>query len=461
MKYVLGIDIGSIEIKAVIARIGLNNEFSIVGYGKSETFGVKKGIITNIDQARNSIKKAVNIATQSSGTQYDKVVVSISGTSLKTVKANGIISITNSEKKIKIDDIKRVMEMVKCNIPFEHDHQVLHILPYSFKVDENIIEDPLGMSGSRLQVFSHVILVSNNALNSLISSIKTIGIEIDNIVYSGYASSISTLNKDEKEAGVAIIDMGGATCNCAIYYANSIINNFTLLVGSANVTLDLSNALKTPIREAEAVKLNYMEFIEDNVTHVELPVTGGDNKKVDVSLKIITDVIHSRISETLYFLYNQLEKLNKESAHYMLPSKINRIVLTGGMPKLPDLIDFALAIFSHDSVRVAKPRSVSGLHEVSEDSANSCVVGLCMYGSGYFTPYEIDSNNKILYKEDSIATKNFTDLIGEMEHKNPKGKNDNLPQLKISEEEAKTKQSPLDKATNPVKKIWRFLLQLY
>lgn len=461
MKYVLGIDIGSIEIKAVIARIALNSEFSIVGFGKCETSGIKKGIITNIDQARNSIKRAVDMATQSSGTKYDKVVVSISGANLKTVKANGIISITNSEKKINISDIKRVMEMVKCNIAYEHDYKALHILPYNFKVDENLVEDPLGMSGSRLQVFSHVILVSNNALNSLISSVKSIGIEIDNIVYSGYASSISTLNKDEKEAGVAIIDMGGATCNCAIYYANSIINNFTLPVGSANITYDISNALKTPIKEAEMVKLGYLEFIEDNTTHLELPVMGDSSKTANVSLEVVTDVIHARIVETLIYLSKNIDKLCKESVNYMLPTRINHIVLTGGMPKFPDLIEIAPAIFANSSVRVAKPRSVSGLHEISEDPANSCVVGLCMYGSGYFTPYEIDSNNQILYKDETISTKNLTEIIRDVGSSNTKLKTDDLPELKKSQEEAKDKQSALEKATNPVKKMWKFLLQLY
>jgi len=450
-EYILGLDIGSVEIRAIIAKKDEN--LAVCGMGKAKTYGVKKGIITNIEQAANSIKHAVNDAVKSAGRRYDKVIVSISGAYTKSVPSQGIISVPDHE--IGITEIKRAMQMAEHNANVPNDYVKLHILPYDFKVDEqDHIEDPLGMSGNRLEVSTHIVIVPESSVKNLTKSVEMAGIKIDNIVLSGYASAISTLSKDEKELGVALIDMGGATCDMVVHLGNSLRYNDVLLIGSTNITNDLSKAIHTPLPYAEEIKLSYADLIDEGKREIELPVLGEDESTHSVSLEIITNVIFSRIEETLMFLAKKLD----ESGY---KDKIGAgIVLTGGMTKLDDVRELAMAIFDSISIRVARPRNVSGLYEIAKDGANSCAIGLCLYGFGEFTPYEIDSNGELRYKDEVIKPSNSNDIYAKeiataIDNENGKrvevgvgmDKNDmTLPKLP---------------EPNVLKKFWNYIKQLF
>lgn len=389
-NYILGLDIGSFEVKANIAKV-TGKELNICGTGKSKTSGIKRGVVTNIEQASSAIKFAVNEAKKSSGVSYDTVVVSISGAYTKYTKSTGIINIPNGE--IGISEIKRAMQMAEQNANIPNDSVKLHILPYDFKVDtQEHIEDPLGMSGNRLEVLAHVVTVPKTSVKNLEKSVRMAGINIDNIVLSGYASAISTLNKEEKELGVCVIDMGAATCDIAVHLGNSLVHNDVLLIGSANITNDISKALHTPLLSAENVKINYSKLRDSNCKSLDLPVLGNDLSKNKVDMEIITNIIYARIEETLMLLAKKLEdskQLNKLGAG---------IVLTGGMSKLDDIRQLTTAIFENQAVRIASPKPTEGLYD--KDPTNACSIGLCMYGAGYFTPYEIDSNGELRYKDE-------------------------------------------------------------
>lgn len=401
-NYVLGIDIGSSEIRAVISKQD-DVKLSVVGIGKIKSSGVKKGIITNIEQATNSIKQAVLEATKMAGKRYEKVIVSLSGAYAKSIKAHGAITIPDNE--IGIKEIKRVMQVAedvaKKSGYVPKDYAKLHVLPYNFKVDEqDFIEDPLGMSGEKLEVFTHIVIVPESAIKNLTKAVENAGIKIDNIVLSGYASSISTLTNDEKSLGVVLIDMGGSTCDIVIHIGNSLRYNDILSVGSSNITNDLSQAIHTPFPNAEEIKLAYRELEQDGEKTISFPVLGENDTIKEVSLDIILNVIFPRIEETFVILSNKL----RDSGY---ADKIGAgIVLTGGMVKLDDVKEVAERIFS-GSVRIARPRNItSAINEITRDSANSCVIGLCMYGFGEFTPYEIDSNGELRYKEEIEKTQN-------------------------------------------------------
>lgn len=405
-NYVLGIDIGSSEIRAVMSKRDDTNKLSVVGIGKVKSNGVKKGIITNIEQATSSIQQAVLEATKMAGKRYDKVIVSLSGAYVKSIKARG--TITNPDNEIGIKEIKRVMQVAediaKKSGDIPKDYVKLHVLPYNFKVDEqDSIEDPLGMSGEKLEVFTHIIIAPESAIKNLTRAVENAGIKIDNIVLSGYASSISTLTSDEKALGVVLIDMGGSTCDIVIHVGNSLIYNDILSVGSSNITNDLSQAIHTPFPSAEEIKLTYRELEHDGEKTISFPVLGENDTTKEVSLDIILNVIFPRIEETFVILSNKL----KNSGYI---DKIGAgIVLTGGMVKLDDVKEVAERIFS-GSVRVAKPRNItSAISEITRDSANSCVIGLCMYGFGEFTPYEIDSNGELRYKEEIEKFQNHSE----------------------------------------------------
>lgn len=391
---ILGIDIGSSTICAIIAEKN-DDDIKILGAGVAKSQGLKKGIITNIEQASKSIKNALNDAKRVAGTQYEKVVVSISGAYTKSVDSNGVVNIPNRE--IGIKEINRAMQMADHNANIPNEYEKLHVLPYNFKVDDQeYIEDPLGMNGARLEVQVHIITTQKSSLSNLEKAVKSAGVNIDNIVLAGYASSIAVLNHDEKELGVCVIDLGGATCNMVVHAGNSIRYNDFLGVGSLNITNDLSTALHTPLGAAENIKINYGSLHGSSSDLIELPVIGDDGSTHEVSLDIVSNVIYVRVEETLMILAKALEDSGfKEQLGA-------GIVLTGGMTKLEGIRDLATVIFDNLPVRVAKPREMEGLFETLRDPGYATAIGLVLYGGGYFTPYEIDSNKKLRYKNESI-----------------------------------------------------------
>ncbi|WP_298057642.1 cell division protein FtsA [uncultured Campylobacter sp.] len=394
---ILGIDVGSVQICAVI---GQHDEtgLKIIGIGTAKTQGIKKGVITNIELASKSIKSALIDAQRVAGTRYEKVVVSISGAYTKSVDSNGVVNVPTYE--IGIKEIQRSMSESERRAQIHSDYEKLHILPYNFKVDDQEhIEDPLGMNGSRLEVQTHIIMAQKSSLSNLRKALNLAGVEPDNIVLSSYASAIATLNQDEKDLGVAFIDMGGATCNMIIHSGNSIRYNEFLGIGSSNITNDLSATLHTPILKAEDIKLNYGILLNNANELVEIPPINEDGKVQEVSLDVISNVIYARAEETLMILAKMLEDSGYKN------SIAAGVVLTGGMTKLEGIRELAIAVFDNMPVRIARPKEMEGLYEILRDPANSCAIGLCMYGAGYFTPYEIDSEKKMRYK-DEVVVKN-------------------------------------------------------
>lgn len=415
---ILGIDVGSVQICAVIAQHD-ESGLKIIGIGTAKTQGIKKGIITNIELASKSIKSALIDAQRIAGTYYERVVVSISGAYTKSVDSSGVVNIPSHE--IGIREINRSMFESDRRAQIHNDYEKLHILPYNFKVDDQEhIEDPLGMNGSRLEVQTHIITAQKSSLSNLRKALNLAGVEPDNIVLSSYASAIATLNQDEKDLGVVLIDMGGATCNMIVHSGNSIRYNEFLGVGSANITNDLSAALHTPLLKAEEIKLNYGSLINRANELVEIPPINDDGKVQEVSLDVISNVIYARAEETLMILAKMLEDSGYKS------SVAAGIVLTGGMTKLEGIRDLASAIFDNMPVRIAKPKETEGLYEIMRDPANSCAIGLCMYGAGYFTPYEIDSEKKMRYKDESITrNKNLRNIVEDGKSKDTKTQEEN------------------------------------
>jgi len=450
---ILGIDIGSSKICAIIAE-KTDDDIKILGAGIAKSQGLKKGIITNIELASKSIKNALNDAKRVAGTQYEKVIVSISGAYTKSVDSSGIVNIPNRD--IGIREINRAMQMADHNANIPNEYEKLHILPYNFKVDDQeFIEDPLGMSGARLEVQTHIITAQKSSLSNLEKAVKSAGVDIDNIVLGGYASSIAVLNEDEKELGVAVIDVGGATCNLVVHTNSAVRYNDFLGVGSLNITNDLSTALHTPLGAAENIKINYGSLHGNSSDLIELPVIGDDGSTHEVSLDIVSNVIYVRVEETLMILSKSLEDSGYKD---QLGAGI---VLTGGMTKLEGIRELASAIFDNMPIRVAKPKEMDGLFETLRDPGYSTAIGLVLYGSGYFTPYEIDSNKKLRYKNEAIApSKPGQDIIN--------GKDDEtLTNFDSGIESAKDKLANIaniednDKKDGFMSKVWNRMTQLF
>ncbi len=430
---ILGIDIGSTQICAVMAECEQNstradNSVKIIGIGTVKAQGLKKGSITNIELASNSIKAAVNDVMRIAGTRYDKVVVSISGKDAKNIDCKDVINIP--EREVNIKQIERAISSAEYKVKIPHDYEIIHTLPYNFKIDEqDNIEDPLGMNGSRLEVQAHIIVVQKSALMNLRKAIEKAGLKADNVVLSGYASAIATLNEDEKSLGAVLIDMGGASCNMVIHSGNSIRYNEFLGVGSSNITIDLSTILHTPPTVAEDIKVKYGTLKNQENELIVLPDLGDENSSHEVDISVITKVIYMRVEETLMILAKMLSESNYKDLAGA------GVVLTGGMTKLEGLRELASVVFDSMPVRVAKPKELDGLVDVLRDPANSCAIGLCLYGAGYFTPYEIDSERKLRYKDDPLVKYQGLISIKEMDDEREK----NFIKVDEKEDEINTK----------------------
>jgi len=387
-RTILAIDIGSTKICAIIAQINNDNSISITGAGTTKAQGLKKGSITNIELASRSIRTAVNDAKRVSGSEVSSAIVSISGAYTKSVNSNGIVNIQSKEVSFK--EIERVMHASLYNASIPNEFEVLHALPYNFKVDDqDFIEDPLGMNASRLEVETHIITTQKSNLNNLKKAVRGAGVEVENIVLNSYASAIATINDDEKELGIAVIDMGGNTSNIAIYSGNSIRYNEFLGVGSNHVTSDLSMALHTPLNIADNVKLTYGSLLTPSNDLIELPIIGDEHATHEVSLEVVHNVIFARVEETLMILAQFIEKSG-------LRDQIGAgIVLTGGFSKMEGIRDLAIATFGSVPVRLARPIEMDGLFDNLREPEYASAVGLVMYSASAYTPYEIDVNKRV------------------------------------------------------------------
>jgi len=392
LKNILAIDIGSFKTAAVIANYDeTTSELSISGLGIANSKGIKRGSIVNIDNAAKSIKKAYLDAKRVAGVEINKAVINVSTTYTKSIISFGIVNIPGNE--IKIKEINRAIQMALHNANIPKDYQILQAIPVSFKVDEmSDIEDPLGMSGSRLEVSVHIIAIQKSGLDNIKKTVRQAGLEIENLVSSVYASGLSVLKEDEKELGVAVIDIGATTSDLGIFINKALRYTDTLGVGSHHITNDLSIALHTPLADAEYIKLNFEEIVKNGDDLIEISVIGNENEKQKASIEAITQIISARIEETFLLLKKEIEESG-------LKSKIGAgVVLTGGFTNFYNAKEIAGEFFEGMPVRIGYPKEINGLFENLRKPEFSCVLGLVLYGIREGINYEIDSNNRFISK---------------------------------------------------------------
>ena len=448
MRTVLAIDIGSTKICAIIANIDSENNIQITGAGIAKAQGLKKGSITNIELASKSIKSALADAKRVAGVDIKKATVSISGAYTKSLVSSGIVNIPN--KEISLKEIERVMRTSLYNANIPNEYEILHTLPFNFKVDDqDYIEDPLGMNASRLEVETHIITTQKSNFHNLRKAVRAAGVEVENVVLSGYASAIAVLNDDEKELGVGVVDMGGSTSNIVIHSGNAIRFNDFLGVGSNHITNDLSMALHTPLNVADSVKMEYGSLHSPNNDLIELPIIGDETSTHEVSLEVVHNVIYARVEETLMILAQFIENSG-------LKDQIGAgIVLTGGFSKMDGIRDLAIATFGSMPVRLARPIEMDGLFDSLRDAEYSSVIGLIMYSAHAYTAYEIDANKRVRHTNEektSVPKVDFTTEIPTaplQEEKESK---------MVSLEVSKDKKS--DEA-NGFSKFWNWATQLF
>ena len=459
-KPILAIDIGSTKICAIIGEV-VNGKIEIAGHGISKSQGIKKGAISNIELASKSIKEAVDDAKRVAGINPTAATISISGSYVKSLKSSGVVNIPNHE--ISINEINRVMQTALYNANIPSEFEILHVLPYKFKIDEqDFIEDPNGMNASRMEVDTHIIITNKSNLGNLKKAVNAAGIGISKVVLSGYASSLAVISKNDKERGVAVIDLGGQTSNLTIHVGNSIQYNQFLAVGSNHITNDLSIALHTPLDVAEDLKISKGSLLREAGGEVKLSIIGDDTNLNLVSLDIVHNIVYSRLEETLLILSDLLEKSG-------LKNELGAgIIFTGGMTLIDGTRELAQALIPNTPIRIGKPNGISNITEDLNSPEFSTVIGLLQYESGKHTEYELDGSKTMLHSKDYKHKESLQDITSfenpELSSKpkisvsmpnfneNKESSNDLFKDL--SKESKKNQSNPLDNFMDWAKKIF-------
>ena len=392
---ILAIDIGTTNIISIVASNDFSNKINILGVGQSKSEGVQKGNIIDIDLASTSIKEAVETALNSSGTTTSKAVVSISGANTKTLMSNGVVNIPSGQ--ITQNDIKQVLKMALYNAQIIADYEVIHVLPLFFRVDDGTtISNPLNMNGSRIEVSANIITAKKTSLTNVRNALKQVNLEVDKFILAGYANAISTLEKDQKKIGAAVINLGGTTTQFVVQKGSAIIYNDFLPIGSENITNDISITFHTPYSAANMIKKQYATLLpyddnenEHNIKKVKLPILGNESESKEISLEQIQPVLHARIEETLLIIN---EKLVESATIDMIDGGI---VLTGGMTYIPGIKELASKVFGDIPIKISNPKNIQNGYINFNTPTMSTIVGLLLYELDCENGFELDSNSNL------------------------------------------------------------------
>jgi len=372
-KLIVGLDIGTSKVLAIVGEISSDGMVEIIGVGHQPSRGLKKGVVVNIESTVQSIQRAVEEAELMAGCQIHSVYAGIAGSHINSVNSHGIVAIKT--KEVGQGDVDRVLEAARA-LPIPADQKILHILPQEFIIDrQEGVREPIGMSGVRLEAKVHIVTGAVSAAQNIIKCVRRCGLEVDDIILEQLASSMSVLTEDEKELGVCLVDIGGGTTDISVFTQGAIRHTSVIPIAGDQVTNDIAVALRTPTQYAEDIKKQYAcaygQGVEGGV--VEVPGV-GDRAPRKLSRQTLAEVVEPRITE-LFELIS--EDLRKSGFIDLLGSGI---VLTGGSAKMEGMVELAEEVF-HAPVRLGVPQYVGGLSGVVHNPIFATGVGLVLYGS--------------------------------------------------------------------------------
>jgi cell division protein FtsA len=370
---IVGLDLGTTKTCVIVGEITPQG-IDIIGIGSHPSEGLRKGVVVNIDSTVEAIKNAVEEAEHMSGCRISSVYAGIAGGHIKGQNSLGIVAVKGRE--VDEEDVQRAVDAAKA-IAIPSDREILHTLPQNFIVDDQDgIRDPVGMSGVRLEAKVHIVTGASTSIQNIVKSVNRVGLEIHEIVLEQIASSEAVLSNDEKDLGVALIDIGGGTTDIAVFTEGSIKHTAVLPVGGNYLTSDIATGLRTPLTEAEKIKIRYGcafgALISKDET-IEVPSVGGREPR-EVSRQILGRIVEPRMEEILTMAYKEIVKSGYED---ILAAGI---VLTGGAALLEGITELAEQIFNMP-VRRGRPIGFGGLTDVVNSPMYSTGVGLVFYGS--------------------------------------------------------------------------------
>ncbi|MBU5637388.1 cell division protein FtsA [Geomonas sp. Red69] len=370
---IVGLDIGTTKICAIVGNV-TEDGIDIVGIGTSPSKGLRKGVVINIESTVSAIKKAIEEAELMAGCEIKSVYAGIAGGHIKGFNSQGVIAIKNRE--VSPEDVKRVIEAAKA-IAIPMDREVIHILPQEFIIDDQDgIREPLGMSGVRLEAKVHIVTGAVASAQNIVKSCNRAGLEVADIVLEQLSSSEAVLSADEKELGVALVDIGGGTTDIAIFVDGAIKHTSVLSLGGNHLTNDIAVGLRTPMAEAERIKQKYgccLSSLVGKDETIEVPSVGGRKPRI-LSRQLLCEILEPRVEEIFTLVNREIVKSGLED---MIASGV---VITGGSTILEGMPELAEQIFNLP-VRRGLPQRIGGLTDVVNSPVYATGVGLVVYGS--------------------------------------------------------------------------------
>ena len=372
---IAGLDIGTSKIGMVIGEVDEQERLQILGAGMSPSEGLRQGVVINLDQAVESITKALHEARLTAGVDIDEVVVGIAGDHIRSVNSRGVVAVSRGDHEITQNDVERVIDAAKA-IALPIDREVLHVLPQEFIVDnQEGIKNPIGISGVRLEAEVHIVTGAVTSAQNIVRSVKKAGLQISGLVLEPLASSYATLDKNEKDLGVALIDLGGGTTDIAIFHDGAIRHTAVIGLGGQNVTNDIGLGLRTPLDQAEDIKRRYGCSHKNVVGKDEVftvPGIGGRGPR-EVSREVLVSIIQPRMEEIFSLAAKEVKRSEFEE---VLGAGI---VLTGGGSLLEGTAILAEEIFGLPT-KIGIPQGFLGLTESVSSPIFATGVGLVLYG---------------------------------------------------------------------------------
>ncbi|OGI27098.1 MAG: cell division protein FtsA [Candidatus Moranbacteria bacterium RIFOXYB1_FULL_43_19] len=374
---IIGLDVGSSNVRAVILQKFEEEEKPrVMGVGTASSFGIRRGVVADVEETVKSIGEAVKNAERTSGIQIGKAIVSIGGSHIKYQESQGVVAIAKADGEITGDDIMRSLTAAET-ISLPSNTEIIHVIPRDFSVDEQKgIKDPIGMNGIRLEVNAMLVLGSSPVIKNLSKCIYQGGVEVDDMVFSALAASKAALSKRQKELGTILIDMGGGTTSFAVYEEGDLVQIGVVPIGSSHITNDVAIGLRTSIDVAEKVKVNYGSALPDeigkkdqiNLAEIDL------NEEGEISRHHVAEIVEARLEEIFTMIDKELRKTGRSG---MLPAGA---VIVGGGAKLPGVVDLAKKILRLPA-QTGFPVELSGIVDKVDEPGFVTAVGLALWGA--------------------------------------------------------------------------------
>ncbi len=370
---IVGLDIGTSKVVAIVGEIKANKEIEIIGIGSHPSRGIKKGVVVNIESTVQSIQRALEEAELMAGCEIHSVHAGIAGSHIRSLNSHGIVAI--KDREVTHNDVERVIDAARA-VAIPADQKILHILPQEFIIDEQEgIREPIGMSGVRLEARVHMVTGAVSAAQNIVKCVRRCGLEVDDLILEQLSSSYAVLSDDEKELGVCIVDIGGGTTDIAVFTEGSIRHTAVIPIAGDQVTNDIAVALRTPTQHAEEIKIKYacaLTQLAASDETIEVPSI-GDRPPRRLARQTLAEVVEPRYEELLGLVQAELRRSGFEDLI------AGGIVLTGGSSKMEGLIELAEEVF-HMPVRLGLPQYVTGLVDVVRNPIYATGVGLLLFG---------------------------------------------------------------------------------